>query len=142
MQRSELPPARRRAVLTALIERVEVRVVQINIHLRPAGLSAPFDAAGAPSADASPGNLAMPLVGMANSVSLDFDKDLIVPSGRRVEPLSILSGSPTLKATAARVFASVSLVRVQASENYGKDIYRISALLATRDGGGGDLRSP
>jgi len=40
---SELPPARRRAVLTALIERVEVRVDQVDIHLRPTGLTALFD---------------------------------------------------------------------------------------------------
>jgi hypothetical protein len=33
-QLSKLPPARTRAVLTALIERVEVRVDQIDIHLR------------------------------------------------------------------------------------------------------------
>jgi site-specific DNA recombinase len=47
-QWSELPPARKHTVLTALIERVEVRVDQIDIHLRPRGLSALFDAA-APS---------------------------------------------------------------------------------------------
>jgi site-specific DNA recombinase len=46
---SELPPARTRAVLTALIERVEVRIDQVNIHLRPTGLSALFDAAVPPS---------------------------------------------------------------------------------------------
>ncbi|MGB9647125.1 MAG: hypothetical protein WCB44_18675 [Stellaceae bacterium] len=44
-QWSELRPARRCAVLTTLIERVEVRVDQIDIHLRPTGLSALFDAA-------------------------------------------------------------------------------------------------
>jgi site-specific DNA recombinase len=44
-QWSELPPARRRAVLTALIERVEVRVDRVDIHLRPTGLSALFDTA-------------------------------------------------------------------------------------------------
>jgi hypothetical protein len=48
-QWSELPPARTRAVLTALIERVEVRVDQIDIHLRQMGLSALFDATVAPS---------------------------------------------------------------------------------------------
>jgi DNA invertase Pin-like site-specific DNA recombinase len=42
---SELPPARTRAVLTALIERVEVRIDQVDIQLRPTGLSALFDAA-------------------------------------------------------------------------------------------------
>jgi site-specific DNA recombinase len=44
-QWSELPPARTRAVLTALIERVEVRVDQVDIHLRPTGLTALFDVA-------------------------------------------------------------------------------------------------
>jgi hypothetical protein len=39
-QWSELPPARTRAVLTAMIERVEVRVDQVDIHLRPTGLTA------------------------------------------------------------------------------------------------------
>jgi hypothetical protein len=46
-QWSELPPARRRAVLTALIERVEVRVDQVDIHLRPRGLGVLFDVAAA-----------------------------------------------------------------------------------------------
>ena len=48
-QWSELQPARTRPVLTALIERVEVRVDQVDIHLRPTGLSALFDAAVTPS---------------------------------------------------------------------------------------------
>jgi hypothetical protein len=39
-QWSELPPSRRRVVFTTLIERVEVRLDQIDIHLRPTGLSA------------------------------------------------------------------------------------------------------
>jgi site-specific DNA recombinase len=46
---SELPPARTRPVLAALIERVEVRVDQVDIHLRPTGLSALFDTAVTPS---------------------------------------------------------------------------------------------
>jgi site-specific DNA recombinase len=46
-QLSELPPARTRAVLTALIERVEVRVDQVDIHLRPRGLGVLFDVAAA-----------------------------------------------------------------------------------------------
>jgi DNA invertase Pin-like site-specific DNA recombinase len=44
-QWSELPPARTRAVLTAMIERVEVRVDQVDIHLRLTGLTALFDIA-------------------------------------------------------------------------------------------------
>jgi site-specific DNA recombinase len=48
-QWSELPPARRRAVLTALLERVEARVDRVHIHLRPTRLSALFDAAVPPS---------------------------------------------------------------------------------------------
>jgi site-specific DNA recombinase len=44
-QLSELPPARRSAVFTALIERIEVRVDQVDIHLRPTGLTALFDVA-------------------------------------------------------------------------------------------------
>jgi hypothetical protein len=47
-QWSELPPARTRSVLAALIERVEARVDQVDVHLRPAGLSALFDAAVTP----------------------------------------------------------------------------------------------
>jgi len=46
-QLSELPPARTRVVLTALIERVEVRVDQVHIHLRPRGLGVLFDVAAA-----------------------------------------------------------------------------------------------
>jgi site-specific DNA recombinase len=46
-QWSELPPARRCAVLTTLIERVEVRVDQVDIHLRPRGLGVLFDVAAA-----------------------------------------------------------------------------------------------
>jgi site-specific DNA recombinase len=44
----ELPAARKRAVLTTLIERIEVRVDQIDIRLRPPRLGAPLDGA-APS---------------------------------------------------------------------------------------------
>jgi site-specific DNA recombinase len=44
-QLSELPPARTRTVLTVLIEWVEVRVDQVDIHLRPKGLTALFDVA-------------------------------------------------------------------------------------------------
>jgi hypothetical protein len=46
-QLSELPPARTRVVLTALIERVEVRVDHVDIHLRPRGLGVLFDVAAA-----------------------------------------------------------------------------------------------
>jgi hypothetical protein len=48
-QWSKLPPARTRAVFAALIERVEVRIDQVDIHLRPTRLSALFDAAVPPS---------------------------------------------------------------------------------------------
>jgi DNA invertase Pin-like site-specific DNA recombinase len=48
-QWSELPPVRTRTVLTALIERVEVRVDQIDIHLRPTGLGSLFNLSIAPS---------------------------------------------------------------------------------------------
>jgi site-specific DNA recombinase len=48
-QWSELPPARTRTVLSALIERVEVRVDQIDIHLRPTGLGSLFNLSVAPS---------------------------------------------------------------------------------------------
>src|SRR5260370_41146593 len=48
-QLSAWRPARTRTVLTALIERVEVRVDQVDIHLRPTGLSALFDTAVTPS---------------------------------------------------------------------------------------------
>jgi hypothetical protein len=44
-QWSELPPARMRTILTVLIERVEVRVDQVDIHLRRTGLTALFDIA-------------------------------------------------------------------------------------------------
>jgi hypothetical protein len=44
----KLPEARRRAVLTALIERIEVRVDQIDIHLRPMRLLALFEMDGMP----------------------------------------------------------------------------------------------
>jgi hypothetical protein len=48
-QLSKLPPARTRAVLTALIERVEVRVDQVDIHLRQIGLGSLFNLSAAPS---------------------------------------------------------------------------------------------
>jgi site-specific DNA recombinase len=48
----ELPVARKRAVLTALIERIEVRLDQIDIRLRPPRLNALLDAA-APSQGAT-----------------------------------------------------------------------------------------
>ena len=44
----ELPVARKRAVLTALIERIEVGVDQIDIHLRPTRLGALLDVAATP----------------------------------------------------------------------------------------------
>ena len=44
----ELPVARKRVVLTALIERIEVSVDQIDIRLRPSRLSALLDAAATP----------------------------------------------------------------------------------------------
>src|SRR6202035_753990 len=45
----ELPVARKRAVLAALIERIEVRVDQIDIHLRPLRLGALLDLPALPS---------------------------------------------------------------------------------------------
>ena len=45
----ELPVARKRAVLAALIERIEVRVDQIDIHLRPLRLGALLDLPATPS---------------------------------------------------------------------------------------------
>src|ERR1700686_83505 len=48
-QWSELPPARRRAVLTALIERVEVRADHVDIHLRQIGLGSLFNLSVPPS---------------------------------------------------------------------------------------------
>jgi hypothetical protein len=45
----ELPVARKRAVLTALIERIEVRVDQIDIRLRPPRLGALLDGAATSS---------------------------------------------------------------------------------------------
>jgi site-specific DNA recombinase len=48
----ELPVQRKRAVLTALIERIEVSVDQIDIRLRPSRLTALLDTA-APSQDAT-----------------------------------------------------------------------------------------
>jgi site-specific DNA recombinase len=45
----ELPVARKRAVLTGLIERIEVSVDQIDIRLRPSRLGALFDGAATPS---------------------------------------------------------------------------------------------
>jgi hypothetical protein len=45
----ELPLARKRAVLTALIERIEVRFDQIDIHLHPLRLGALLDLPAPPS---------------------------------------------------------------------------------------------
>ena len=45
----DLPVARKRAVLAALIERIEVSIDRIEIRLRPPRLNALFDAATAPS---------------------------------------------------------------------------------------------
>jgi hypothetical protein len=46
---SELPAARTRTVLTALIERVEVRADRVDIHLRQIGLGSLFNLSVAPS---------------------------------------------------------------------------------------------
>jgi site-specific DNA recombinase len=48
-QWSELPRARARTVLTAVIERIEVRVDQVDIYLRPSRLAALFDISVTPS---------------------------------------------------------------------------------------------
>ena len=55
----ELPGARRRAVLTALIERIDVGADQIDIHLRATRLGALLDVghSGAGRPSASPGYL-------------------------------------------------------------------------------------
>jgi site-specific DNA recombinase len=45
----ELPVTPKRAVLTVLIERIEVSVDQIDIHIRPPRLSALLDGAASPS---------------------------------------------------------------------------------------------
>jgi hypothetical protein len=45
---TEFPAARQRAVLTRLIERIDIRAHQIDIHLRPTRLAAPFDGAATP----------------------------------------------------------------------------------------------
>jgi hypothetical protein len=45
----ELPVARKRAVLAALIERIEVKVDQIDIHLRPLRLWALLDLPATPA---------------------------------------------------------------------------------------------
>ena len=45
----ELPVPRKRAVLTALIKRIEVRFDQIDIHLRPLRLCALLDPPATPS---------------------------------------------------------------------------------------------
>jgi len=49
----ELPVARKRAVLTALIERIEVRLDQVDIRLRPPRLGALLDVNAAPSQGAT-----------------------------------------------------------------------------------------
>src|SRR5260370_6736245 len=47
--RLELPVARKRAILAALIERIEVKVDQVDIHLRPLRLCALLDLPATPS---------------------------------------------------------------------------------------------
>ncbi len=49
--RPELSVARQRAVLAALIERIEVSIYQVDIRLRPQRLGALLDAAATPSQD-------------------------------------------------------------------------------------------
>jgi hypothetical protein len=58
--RPELPVARKRAVLTALIERIEMRVDQIDIRLRPPRLSALLDAAATPLQGAADDQIEIP----------------------------------------------------------------------------------
>jgi hypothetical protein len=50
---SDLPAARQRTLLTALIERIEVGANRIDIHLRPTRLSALLDIAATPSPSAT-----------------------------------------------------------------------------------------
>ena len=50
-----LPATRQRALLTALIERIDVGTNRIDIHIRPTGLGAPLDPAAALSPNATDG---------------------------------------------------------------------------------------
>jgi hypothetical protein len=133
-QWSELPPARTRTVLTALIERVEVRVDQIDIHLRPTGLSALFDAAVSPSLREEAVILSVPArlrrAGMEIRMLIDGTDPFAVskPDARLIKLLVRANRLNTTLVQSEDVAFAALAVREGVSRSYFTRVVRLSYL--------------
>jgi site-specific DNA recombinase len=131
---SELPPARTRPVLAALIERVDVRVNQVDIHLRPTGLSALFNTAVTPSLREETVILSMPArlrrAGMEIRMLIDrTDPFAVVKPDPRLIKLLIRARrfNATLVQSEDVAFAALAL-REGVSRSYFTRVVRLSYL--------------
>jgi hypothetical protein len=131
---SELPPARRHAVLTALIERVEVRVDQVDIQLRPTRLCALLDLGVAPPVSEETLTLSVPArlrrAGMEIRMLIDGAEPFaaVKPDARLI---NLLVRAHRLNATLVQsedvAFAALAL-REGVSRSYFTRIVRLSYL--------------
>jgi site-specific DNA recombinase len=133
-QWSELPPARTRAVLNAVIERVEVRVDQVDIHLRPAGLGVLFDAPVTPSLREETVILSVPArlrrTGMEIKMLIDgIDPFAVVKPNARLIKLLVRAHrfNTTLVQSDGVAFAALA-VREGVSRSYFTRVVRLSYL--------------
>ena len=131
---SELPPARTRTVLTALIERVDVGVDRVDIHLRPTGLSALFDTAVTPSLREEPVILAVPArlsrAGMEIRMLIDATDPVaaVKPDARLIKLLVRAHRfNTTLVQSDGAAFAALAL-REGVSRSYFTRVVRLSYL--------------
>ena len=130
---SEQSQARRRKVLTALIERVEVRIDQVDIHLRPTGLSALFDTAVTPSLREETVILSVPArlrrAGMEIRMIDRHDPFAVVKPDPRLIKLLIRARrfNATLVQSADVAFAALAL-REGVSRSYFTRVVRLSYL--------------
>jgi site-specific DNA recombinase len=133
-QWSELPPARTRAVFTALIERVEVRVDQVDIHLRQIGLGSLFNLSVAPCVSEETVILSVPVrlrrAGMETRMLIDGTDQFAAtkPDARMIKLLlRACRFNTTLVQSKDIAFAALAL-REGVSRSYFTRVVRLSYL--------------
>jgi site-specific DNA recombinase len=133
-QWSELPPARKRTVLTALIERVEVRVDQVDIHLRQIGLGSLFNLSVAPSMSEETVILSVATrlrrAGMEISMLIDGTDPFAVakPDARLIKLLVRAHQFNTTLAESEDVAFAALALREGVSRSYFTRVVRLSCL--------------
>jgi DNA invertase Pin-like site-specific DNA recombinase len=133
-QWSELPPARKRTVLTALIERVEVRVDQVDIHLRQIGLGSLFNLSVAPSMSEETVILSVATrlrrAGMEISMLIDGTDPFAVakPDARLIKLLVRAHQFNTTLAESEDVAFAALAMREGVSRSYFTRVVRLSCL--------------